>query len=79
MEGRASFAWVGGFIRMVDEAFDAPEDGARSAASFGETAAGELLVPVYRRVDERKIASTTLSSLSTIRSFMPHRLPHAFA
>jgi len=33
-------------MRVVDDAFVAPDVGARSAASFAEIGAGELLVPV---------------------------------
>ena len=46
IDGRASFASAGGFMRMVPDDFEAPADDARSAASFAETGAGELLVPV---------------------------------
>jgi hypothetical protein len=46
IDGRASFASEGGFIRTPpEEDFDAPEEGARSAASLAETGAGELLLP----------------------------------
>jgi len=46
IDGRASFGSDGGFMRTVPDDFEAPEDGARSAASFAETGAGELLLPV---------------------------------
>ena len=79
IEGRASFASAGGFIRTVpDAALDAPAEGARSAASFAEIGAGELLFPLYRLDGDRKIASTTASFLRITRSFIPHSLPHEF-
>ena len=47
IDGRTSFASAGGFIRTdPDEDLAAPAEGARSAASFAEMGAGELLVPV---------------------------------
>jgi hypothetical protein len=82
IDGRASLASAGGFIRRAAGACDGREaaDGfaPRSAASFAEIGAGELLEPVYRREGDRKIASTTLSPRRITRSFIPHCLPHEF-
>jgi hypothetical protein len=73
IEGVASFAFSGGLMRIG--ALEVPG----FAACFADIDSGELLVPLYFRSAERKMASVTLSRVRMTRSLMPQFFPHVLA